>query len=321
MMMDVARNEAYEAALAQTLSRSPDPASRTVLDIGAGAGLLTLAAARCGAIRVWAVEQSPKLAAALRESVSRNNFSGVVTVLEGDAYDVQVEGLQIGIIVHELFGSSMLAERAHNIVPVLRQRAGAMHTIPSSATTFAVIVDSRHMSQVTHTVSGFDFSSLESVLPSTDMERFVGAGVFGGSSDLVPLTNAVPLLSIDFSHSSPDEVQVPDASTRPAVAIRNGTARAIIVYWTAQLAEGISISTSPFAADSSQFRRLHWASKRYRIVPVNREAWDRRLRPGDQISLAWQFNQQEPTDLDLRVVSVNGISGTGSHWVVGVEVT
>jgi SAM-dependent methyltransferase len=60
----------------------------TVLDAGAGTGILSLHAARAGARQVYAVEADPLLCRYLRQTVERNGCSGVVTVVEGDVCEV-----------------------------------------------------------------------------------------------------------------------------------------------------------------------------------------------------------------------------------------
>jgi tRNA1(Val) A37 N6-methylase TrmN6 len=51
-----------------------------VLDVGAGAGLLSLMAVRAGATRVLAIENSQHMAAIAREAVAANHMADKITV-------------------------------------------------------------------------------------------------------------------------------------------------------------------------------------------------------------------------------------------------
>ena len=64
MMHDFDRNDKYELAIRHAIKSAGRSHHKniTVMDIGAGAGLLSLMAARAGAARVIAVEQSSHLA-------------------------------------------------------------------------------------------------------------------------------------------------------------------------------------------------------------------------------------------------------------------
>jgi type III protein arginine methyltransferase len=66
MMNDVPRNSAYEEAIRRVAP------GRSVLDIGTGAGLLAMMAARAGAKWVVSCEQTPWIAAKAREVVAAN---------------------------------------------------------------------------------------------------------------------------------------------------------------------------------------------------------------------------------------------------------
>jgi ribosomal protein L11 methyltransferase len=63
------------------LDRSVAPGAR-VLDVGAGSGILGVAAALLGASRVLAVEGDPVACEAARENATRNGVAGVVEVME-----------------------------------------------------------------------------------------------------------------------------------------------------------------------------------------------------------------------------------------------
>jgi ribosomal protein L11 methyltransferase len=70
----------------RALEEMLEPSMR-VLDVGAGSGILSIAAARLGASHVEAVEIEPVAASVCRENVARNEVSEVVSVRTGTLAD------------------------------------------------------------------------------------------------------------------------------------------------------------------------------------------------------------------------------------------
>ena len=68
MLNDVERNRSYEAGIEAAVREG---GGRTVLDLGAGTGLLSLMAARAGAERVYACEASEVKPADIEEISSQ----------------------------------------------------------------------------------------------------------------------------------------------------------------------------------------------------------------------------------------------------------
>ncbi len=79
MLKDVPRMDAYAAAVE---ANAEFIRGRTVLDVGAGTGILSLLCARAGAARVYAVEASA-LASTLSVTAERNGFADVIVVFHG----------------------------------------------------------------------------------------------------------------------------------------------------------------------------------------------------------------------------------------------
>ena len=77
MLADSARNRAYARAIAAKV-RPGD----VVLDIGCGAGLTAMLAARAGARHVYTCEQQPLIAQAARQVIRDNGLSDRITVEE-----------------------------------------------------------------------------------------------------------------------------------------------------------------------------------------------------------------------------------------------
>jgi type II protein arginine methyltransferase len=106
MLRDVERNEAFEQAIARSVR-----AGGTVLDIGAGSGLLSLMAARAGAASVFACEADPALAATAQEVVELNGYSETVRVLAKRSTDLDRDSDLAGgadVIVVEVFSDDLI---------------------------------------------------------------------------------------------------------------------------------------------------------------------------------------------------------------------
>lgn len=76
MIRDAARTEAYRNAI---LSNRSSFDGKTVLDVGAGTGILSVFCAQAGAAKVYAVEAS-RTAELARQLVDENHFAGTIEV-------------------------------------------------------------------------------------------------------------------------------------------------------------------------------------------------------------------------------------------------
>uniref|UniRef100_A0A6A7FM38 type I protein arginine methyltransferase n=2 Tax=Hirondellea gigas TaxID=1518452 RepID=A0A6A7FM38_9CRUS len=119
MVGDVPRTSAYRTAI---LDNPHLFKGKTVMDVGAGTGILSLFAAAAGAARVYAVEASGT--AALLEQVARDNgFSEVITVLHSRVEDVVLPPDEtVDVIISEWMGFYLLHESMLNSVLVARDR-------------------------------------------------------------------------------------------------------------------------------------------------------------------------------------------------------
>lgn len=115
MLSDRPRQEAYRDAILNNRNLFEN---KTVLDVGAGTGILSVFCALAGAKKVYSIEAS-NIAALAREIVRENNFENVIEVhqtriedfkiLNGDGTEAEDQH-QIDIIVSEWMGFYLLHE-------------------------------------------------------------------------------------------------------------------------------------------------------------------------------------------------------------------
>jgi type III protein arginine methyltransferase len=166
MLHDEPRNRCYAAAL----ERAIRPGMQ-VLEIGSGAGLLSLIAARAGA-RVFTCEANPIVAAAAVRIAAENGFADRITVIPKSS-----ESLRIGedlpepcdLLMSELFDDTLFGDR---IIPVLTDskrllKPGAP-VVPRLSELRCALVEQpmRPLQQPLGTVEGFDLSAFNLLAPA-----------------------------------------------------------------------------------------------------------------------------------------------------------
>jgi hypothetical protein len=115
MINDVGRNDFYKSAIEQHVLE------RTVVDIGAGTGLLTVMACQAGARHVYAVEKHPERAGYLRQMINRLDLDNKVTVISADFLDTEILA---DIYVSETINTQIFGEDMHVLANHARKFGG-----------------------------------------------------------------------------------------------------------------------------------------------------------------------------------------------------
>ena len=105
-----------------------------VLDLGAGSGILAIAAAKLGAAHVEAVEIDPVAVGACRENVQRNAVAEVVTVIQGslgergEQFDLALANITIRTLLelHPLLARRLRSRATAVLSGVLEERAAEL---------------------------------------------------------------------------------------------------------------------------------------------------------------------------------------------------
>lgn len=270
MLADTARNQAYAKAIAAKVKPGD-----IVLDIGCGAGLTAMLAARAGAKHVYTCEQQPLIAQAARQVIQDNGLSDRITVLQKWSHDILVgvdmpepADLVLSEIVDTvLLGEGALATLTHAMAKLAKPNARA---IPERGTLKARLIESQQLVDLwqPQQAEGFDlsaFNRLASVAQITPNDFTACA--------LRPLGTATDLFQFDFSNPCID----PQRLTAELACSDPGLIHAVLVSFEMELAPGILVSND---LDSGG----HWGRTAFLLDDPKAAV------PGDQMTVTAQHD-------------------------------
>jgi type I protein arginine methyltransferase len=230
MAADRVRMDAYAAALRRAIRPGC-----TVLDIGAGTGIMSMMAVRFGAARVFAVEPDRAIRIAM-QNAEANGCGGRI-----EFFPSASEGLELpapaDVIVSDLRGVLPLHEGHIPAIVDARSRllapAGVM--IPRRDTVYAAVVEAPEVYEryAPLEVDGIVLDAGRSVTSNLWTRAHLPASAL--------LTGAARWAGIDYR-------TVVDASLRGSLrwsAARRGVAHGLCLWFDAELMEGIGYSGAP----------------------------------------------------------------------------
>ncbi len=235
MLADQARNRAYARAIAAKV-RPGD----VVLDIGCGAGLTAMLAARAGAKHVYTCEQQPLIADVARRVIADNGLSEKITVLSKWSHDIVI-GTDMpepaDVVISEivdtvLLGEGALATLTHAMAALAKPGARAL---PERGVLQAQVVHSDALVQQWRPAAaeGFDLRAFQALSQMAQLTPNDFA-----ASDLRALGPVTDLFSFDFTQPS----LKPGRVTADLACHHTGQAHAVMVSFQMVLAPGISVS-------------------------------------------------------------------------------
>lgn len=250
MMNDAPRNRAFEEAIIARLS--PDD---TVLDIGCGAGLLSLMAARAGAKQVLAIEGEEAVADAAEAIFEANGYSEQIHLVRGRSTLKEVGRdlpTRADLLVSEIFDVSLLGEDALYTLKHARERLlkpGAK-VIPAQARVWCALVESDELRARFHVdySCGFDLSSFNQLrdprVLQLDLGRF----------NYALLTEPTLAMNFDFE----GEIRLSGEQIMNAPVIKSGRPDGFIFWYDLVLAPATSERDELVLSTSPDQEGTHW---------------------------------------------------------------
>jgi SAM-dependent methyltransferase len=263
MLADRVRHDAYRAALAYHIGRG----AQTVADIGAGTGILSFFARELGARECWLYEPGSVLG--LAETIAtRNGIDGLHLV---PIHSLAVtDPVRVDLVVAEVFGNFALEEG------VLDTLADAHRFLkPGGALCPAALVQSvapvvsdrfaRELASWSQVGHGLDLADAHAVAVDNMYVHAIEPGDLLAQPDAAQRWDA-----LEFSA----EVSGQRAGRGEWTLADDAAVHGFALWWEAQLAPGVTLSTSPHAP------RTHWDQV---YLPLARAIEG---RAGDALSIA-----------------------------------
>ena len=237
MINDSRRNAAWQEALAKRVR----PGTRA-LEIGTGAGMLALMAARAGAELVTTCERHPVLAAVAREMVQRNGLAACIDVIEKPSQELRL-GQDIAqradLLFCDIFGDSLVDLAPIGAIADARRRLTKPDAavIPAAGSIRLALAEWKNYPMRGHVdrAAGFDLTAFSDFVPSSLLVAIGDDGLMLRSQD-------VQAFRYDFSRTSPTRQDRTEVLLRAhADAVVNG-----IIHWLRlELDDDIVLETRP----------------------------------------------------------------------------
>ncbi|XP_016062372.1 PREDICTED: putative protein arginine N-methyltransferase 9 [Miniopterus natalensis] len=318
MLNDTKRNTIYNAAIQKAVCLG----SKSVLDIGAGTGILSMFAKRAGAHSVYACELSQTMYELACDVVAANKMEAGIKLLHMKSLDIEIPKHipeRVSLVVTEtvdagLFGEGIVESLIHAWEHLLLQpktkgengNCGKYgKVIPASAVIFGMAVECaeirRHHRVGIKDIAGirlptnvkFQSPTYSSVDTEETVEPYTTEKMSRVPGGYLALTECFEIMRVDFNNlqelkslatRKPDKIGVP--------VIKEGTLDAIVVWFALQLDDEHSLCTSP--REESCWEQA--------VYPVHDLA-DYWIKPGDHVMM-----EVSCQDCYLRIQSINVFS-------------
>jgi hypothetical protein len=242
LLADAVRNAAFHAALKRVIVRG----ETTVADIGAGTGFLGFLAAKLGARRVDLYEAAG--VAGVARKILRQNRLPNCHIFEMHSTDV-MEPVRADVIVCETLGNYAFEENIVETVNDARKRFLMPHgvIIPAGVRQLACpVVSARFLAELSawdDVGYGLDFGPAKTMTLNNIYVRSFAPGDVLGNACAAIQWDALSFDRPNKTARAGEATWTLDEST---------TVYGLALWWTAELAAGISLSTGPLDA------RTHW---------------------------------------------------------------
>ena len=240
MIRDRVRTDAFRRAI-DAVVRPGD----VVLDVGAGSGILSMFAARAGAARVYAVEQTT-VAVLAQQLAAANGFDETITVFQGDVLDIEPPE-RVDVIVSEWLGGFGIDEGM--LAPVIAARdrwlkpGGIM--IPRTVTARVALVHDRYLDDMASFLRADPYGLNLDELAEKTVNEIHYSGTFRHLAMDDLRSRPSPLWTTHADLISLEQAIAPQETETLLPVHKHGSANALALWFSAELAPGISLSVGP----------------------------------------------------------------------------
>jgi protein arginine N-methyltransferase 1 len=297
MLRDTLRVMSYRAAIER---HSP---GKTVVEVGCGTGILSLFAAKAGARKVTAIEET-RIAEVAAAMFAANGCAEIIDLKIGNSRDVEIDE-PADLLIHEILGVDAFDE---NILPVILDarrrflRPGG-RLLPQRVEICCVGVETEEtpgqdpllVMARARELSGFYGMNFDPFLAALDarLARPQAGRVMNSVGDRQVferkiLSEEVRLMDVDLQEGDLEIVGRPAAATLRIVA--EGKLGGVALFFRAHLDEELRITNSPLAPITSWGWDVRTFSRRIHVSP------------GDEVTLSLEIEStfgRQRTTIDL----------------------
>ncbi|MDL4776682.1 MULTISPECIES: 50S ribosomal protein L11 methyltransferase [Thermomonosporaceae] len=232
MLADRPRLAAYDRALERAVG-----AGDVVADVGAGLLVLSMLALRHGAGHVYAIEADPETAALAAEIAQANDLKGRLTIVQGDARTVRLPE-KADVVVSEMMGNLGPEEQMMEVLGAFTETnlAPGGRVVPHRLATrlAAIEFDGEGWGLWGEDFLGHRLDAVQDrVAPAAQLHFF----------QRPPTLLSRPVTIAD--HRSGDGRRPHARESRTLTVTRPGRLQAIVGYFSATLAKGVTLSNLP----------------------------------------------------------------------------
>ena len=250
MLKDSVRTQAYRDAMFNNKHLFKH---KIVLDVGCGTGILSLFAAKAGAKKVYAVENSDIVDQA-KSIVVKNCLSEVITVIRGKIEEVELPVDKVDIIISEWMGYCLYFESMLDSVIFARDKWLKDHGLifPERVTLYLCAIEDSDYKEYKFgfwdDVHGFDMSRLKKLSLNEPIVKFVDKERVASNSCLLR----------EFNLGNGRKQDIPFLSEFQLKLERDDYINALVSYFNVEFAlsyKKVELSTSPMSKHYTHWKQ------------------------------------------------------------------
>ncbi|KAM3919675.1 protein arginine N-methyltransferase 3 [Leptodactylus fuscus] len=295
MLKDAVRTESYRNFMYQNSDLFKD---KVVLDVGCGTGILSMFAARAGAKKVYAVDQSEIVYQAM-DIIRLNKLEDRISLIKGRIEEIDLPEEKVDIIISEWMGYFLLFESMLDSVIYAKDKylsaGGAVYPDRCNISMVALCDPEKHTGKLTFwdDVYGFNMSCMKkAVLPEAIVE-FVNPDTIISEPFIIKDINCLTAAVKDLDFCSDFSLPI----------TRDGACTAVAGYFDMFFEKDchtpVSFSTGPTCV------RTHWKQTVFLLEKPLAVSAGKTLDG----KITVRKNRKDPRSL-IITLSVNGITQT-----------